>query len=426
MKKVLITLLAVLGISTLAYAQEHPGDHAMDAHASDSHKMSMQGMLGKYSASREASGTSWQPDASPHEGIHFSYEEWNAMVHGFATVIYNNQGGERGDQEIFGTNMLMAMAQRPLGQGTLGVRTMLSLEPWTVGQDGYALLLQTGETADGRTELIDRQHPHDFFMELAGTYSVPVTSESSVFVYAGLPGEPALGPPTFMHRFSGIEIPEAPITHHWLDSTHITFGVLTLGYIWNNFKIESSTFRGREPDEDRWDIEAPGIDSYSARLSVNPTEKLALQVSYGMIDSPEQLHPQVDTDRATVSASYHERWGETHWQTTLAWGRNMNDPGRNLDAGLLESTMTFAKTHTVFGRAETVEKDELFDDDAPRHGQIFHVNKVSLGYIYDFPEWNEMRWGVGGLGGVHFLPSSLDDTYDDTPVSFMVFVRAKI
>src|SRR5204863_8412876 len=111
----------------------------------------------------------------------------------------------------------------------LGGRVMLSVDPATVGKSGYPLLLQTDEAVNG-LPLIDRQHPHDLFMELAATYNHPLGRDGgSVFLYAGLPGEPALGPPTFMHRFSGTEIPEAPISHHWLDSTHITFGVVTGG-----------------------------------------------------------------------------------------------------------------------------------------------------------------------------------------------------
>lgn len=198
------------------------------------HKMghAMNGMLGAYSMTQESSGTSWQPESSPHQGIHLMKEDWMFMLHGSASVVYDDQRGKRGNRDAYSPNMLMGMAQHPLGLGTWGLRGMLSLEPLTLGRRGYPLLLQTGETADGVEPLIDRQHPHDLFMELASTYSIPINQESSAFVYFGLPGEPALGPPAFMHRFSGMEIPEAPITHHWLDSTHITYGVITLGTVW--------------------------------------------------------------------------------------------------------------------------------------------------------------------------------------------------
>src|SRR5581483_5012259 len=186
---------------------------------------SMPGMYGTYAMSRESSGTAWQPEAAPEGGLHIMRNGWMFMFHGFAEAVYDDQGGARGGRRVYSPNMVMGMAQHELGPGTWGLRAMLSLEPATIGQNGYPELLQTGETADGKTPLIDRQHPHDLFMELGTTYNLAIRDGESVFAYFGYPGEPALGPPTFMHRFSGEDIPEAPITHHWLDSTHVTFGV---------------------------------------------------------------------------------------------------------------------------------------------------------------------------------------------------------
>ena len=395
-----------------------------EQHAPEGHQM--EGFLGNYPMTREASGTSWEPQASPMEGFHWMAGDWMLMAHGFADIVYDNQGGKRGDEKFYSANMAMVMAQHPVGAGKFGLRTMLSLEPATIGSDGYPLLLQTGETSDGKTPLIDRQHPHDLFMELALTYSHPINDDSTAFAYFGFPGEPALGPATFMHRFSGMDIPEAPITHHWLDSTHITYGVGTLGYIWKNVKIDGSIFTGREPDEERWNFDKPKFDSYSVRLSFNPTEAWAFQVSCGWLNSPEQLEPKVDTERITASVSYHKSWKANHWQTTFAWGQNRNDPGEVLDGFLLESTVCFHNTHTIFGRAERVDKDELFLSSSPLADSVFTVNKVSLGYIYDFPKFKHVTFGVGGLGSAQFLPSSLDSAYGDTPLSFMLFVRAKL
>lgn len=394
-------------------------DHAERGHA-------MNGLYGPYPMTREASGTAWQPEASPMGGLHIMRGDWMIMLHGFAFGLYDYQGGDRGDRKFFSPNMLMGMAEHPLGPGTFGFRSMLSLEPATIGKTGYPLLLQTGETADGRTPLIDRQHPHDLFMELAASYSIPIHDDSAVFAYFGYPGEPALGPPTFMHRFSGMDNPEAPITHHWLDSTHITFGVATLGYVWRQFKVDGSIFTGREPDENRWNFDRARFDSYSGRLTWNPTKAWSMQVSYGSIHSPEELEPDRDVDRVTASVSYHYAWSENNWQTTFAWGRNIQHPGPNLDGYLLESLVNFRERHTVFARAERVEKDELFPPEDSRDGEVFTVNKVSLGYIYDFPKWMHIRFGLGGLGSVHVLPASLRSTYGDTPLSFMLFVRAKL
>lgn len=400
------------------------GNMHMEEHGDMS--MSMPGMYGQYPMTRESSGTAWQPEASPMEGLHLMRNDWMFMFHAFAFGVYDYQGGHRGDKKFFSPNMAMGMAQHPLGPGTFGIRTMLSLEPATIGKTGYPELLQTGETADGKTPLIDRQHPHDLFMELAATYSVPVGEKSSVFAYFGYPGEPALGPATFMHRFSGADIPEAPITHHWLDSTHITFGVATLGYVWDKLKFDGSIFTGREPDQNRWDFDRPRFDSYSARVTYNPTKNWSAQVSYGNIHSPEQLDPGVNQQRLTTSVSYQLHRDSFDWGTTLAFGEDFNHPGNDLYGLLLESTFVWQNVHTFFGRIENVQKDELFPPGDPRLGRVFNVTQASVGYIYDFEKWRHIKFGVGGLGSIALLPGSLTSTYGETPLSFMLFVRAKL
>src|SRR5689334_9042641 len=258
---------------------------ALPVAAQHDHDMMMQGALGPYAMSREASGTSWQPDDTPMEGFHAMTDDWMFMVHGYADLVYDRQGGDRGDEKVFVPGMFMAMGQRPAGPGTWAVRAMLSLDPM-MGAKGYPLLFQTGETADGQTHLVDRQHPHDLFMELATTYSVPV-GEGSMFGYVGLPGEPALGPPAFMHRASGMRIPEAPLAHHWLDSTHISMGVVTLGMRRGAWTFEASRFNGREPDAHRWDIETRRLDSTSARITWSPSPEWSIQASHADIRSPD-------------------------------------------------------------------------------------------------------------------------------------------
>jgi len=400
----------------MAGASAARGEHDHPMHES------MRAWFGPYGASREASGTSWQPESSAHQGIHAQFGEWSTMTHGFANLVYDDQGGPRGDTKTFVTSMLMMMGNRPVGEsGTFGLRAMLSADPaW--GKGGYPLLLQTGETADGQTPLVDRQHPHDLFMELAASYSHRLSQTSSVFAYVGLPGEPALGPPAFMHRFSGEDNPEAPISHHWLDSTHITYGVVTLGYVLGDWKLEGSVFRGREPDENRYDIETGKLDSASVRLSWNPTKDWALQVSRGHIVSPEQLHPDDDVDRTTASAIYQRDIGGARWQTTLAWGRNQPSHGDTTDAFLLESALLFSRVHTIFARAERTDKNELFVDSH----ETFTVGKLTAGYIYDFRDQGHFRLGVGGLVSVYSLPGELDSAYGSSPTSYMLFARLKI
>jgi hypothetical protein len=403
--------------------QDMPGMKGMAMH--EHQHMAMKGMYGPYPLTREASGTSWQPDRARHMGIHERRGAWMLMLHGMADLSYDHQGGDRGDEKVFSANMLMGMAQRELGPGRLGLRAMMSAEPATIGKSGYPLLLQTGETANGRGPLIDRQHPHDLFMELAGSYSVS-RGKRSLFLYGGLPGEPALGPPAFMHRFSASSIPLAPITHHWLDSSHITYGVLTAGAVLDRLKLEGSVFRGREPDQNRYGIESPKLDSYSYRVSLNPTPAWAFQASRGRLRSPEQLDPDIDVDRTTLSAIYARDWRAGHWESTLAWGQNRNRPGTRLDALTAESAVQLRGKHTIFARLERVKKDELFPPGDPRDGVVYGVGSALAGYRYDFWRQGHVALGLGALGTISSVPAAIRDVYGRDPASFLVFTHAEL
>ena len=400
---------------------EMPMDHAMPMHG----HAAMTGLYGSYPMTREASGTSWQPDRARHLGVHRMAGRWMLMLHGFADLVADDQGGPRGDEKRFGANMIMGMARRDLGPGRLGVRAMLSAEPATIGKRGYPLLLQTGETSDGRTPLIDRQHPHDLFMELSLSYSLSSGSRS-VFLYGGLPGEPALGPPAFMHRFSGAAFPQAPITHHWLDSSHITFGVLTAGAVAGAWKVEASAFRGREPDENRWDVETPKLDSHAFRLSWNPTPALALQASRGRLKGPESLEPGIDIDRTTASAIWAADLKPGHAEVTAAWGRNRDRPGPALDAFTAEAALEIAGRHTVFARAERVEKNELVPEGDPRAGTVYDVGSWSGGYRFDLWKRGHAAAGIGILATVAAVPAGLRGDYGTDPRSTMLFARVTL
>jgi hypothetical protein len=405
-------LLIVLA-SRGAYAQQQEGEG-----------MSMLGLLGPYDMTREASGTSWQPDSTPMDGVHAVQGPWLGMLHGYADLVYDDQGGARGNTQTYLTGMLMLMARRALADGAFGLRFMVSPDP-AMGPAGYPEIFQTGESANGVTPLIDRQHPHNLLMEAAATYSLDLSSHSSLFLYAGPAGEPALGPPAFMHRLSAEDNPEAPLTHHWLDSTHIAYGVVTGGYTIGAFKLEASAFNGREPDQHRYDVELGPLDSYSVRLSANPAPQWSLQVSSGHLVGPEQLQPGVNIDRTTASASYNAPLGQW-WQTTLAWGHNAPSVGRASDGWLLESAAQPLPRQTVFGRLERVAKDELFLPGAPLYGETFNINKLSLGYIYDVALLQSIRFGVGALVSLYRFPSALDGDYGEHPSSFMLFVRARL
>lgn len=407
---------------------EHAGHQMPDGTAMDrgghGGEHEMRGALGSYGMSREASGTAWQPDASLHSGVMARSGQWMLMGHALLNGVYDWQEGPRGAEKAFVSGMAMGMARREFGNGSaLQLKAMVSPDP-LMGKRGYPLHLASGETANGVDPLIDRQHPHDFFMELSASYSVRLGDKASLFVYGGLPGEPAFGPPAFMHRQSIMDSPEAPITHHWLDSTHITFGVVTAGIVVDRFKVETSRFNGREPDENRYDIETGPLDSTAVRVSFNPTRELSLQASWARLKTPEQLEPGENQTRWSASGIYTKRLGErSWWSTTLAWGRRSSEH-ENFDAAALESALALSDW-TLFGRAEYTENNELLFMGG-HHGPTFNVGKVSLGAIRDFRMAEHVKFGVGALVSANFVPRTLEALYDGEPKGAMVFVRLKI
>jgi len=421
-RTLIAALLAAGGLSP-AVAADSGDDPAPHVHAADAGESLA--LYGRYPMTREASGTSWQPDTTPEEGIQDMSGSWMTMLHGFVDVLDDDQAGPRGARQSVSTSMLMLMGRRQLPDAALGYHLMVSADP-LMGPRGYPELFQTGETADGVHPLVDRQHPHNLLMEAAGSYSVELARDSAAFVYGGIAGEPALGPPAFMHRASGMEDPLAPLSHHWLDSTHVTYGVVTGGYVWDRAKIEASAFNGREPDQSRYRVELGRLDSRAVRLSGNPLPELSLQISTGRLASPEQLAPDVSVRRTTASLTYAREILGARAQTTLAWGRNAAQPGAASSAWLLESTAVVAQRHTIFGRAEVVGKDELFLPGRALYGQAFTVDALSLGYLYDFAGWGRLRLGAGAMVTGYRFASALDSTYGAAPVSYLLFVRARL
>jgi hypothetical protein len=406
--------------SQMDHGQTAPMAVPMGAH--EAHQMTMTGALGPYAIERESSGTAWQPDSSEHPVVHLMSGDWTLMAHGVLNLVSDMQSGPRGDDKAFASGMLMGMARRPLGDGTLQFKAMVSPDP-LMGKRGYPLLLASGETANGRDRLIDRQHPHDFFMELSASISQNIGPKSSAFLYAGLPGEPAFGPPAFMHREAIMDSPEAPITHHWLDSTHITFGVVTAGLVLDRVKVEASRFNAREPDQHRWDIETGPLDSTALRVSWNPTRTLSLQGSWGHFTDPEQLEPGVDQKRWSASALWADQVAPS-WRAaaTIAWGRKAAHGHRD-DAIALEGSLEHGQW-TLFGRGEMAENRELTD---LHDGPAFRIGKVSAGAIRDFRLADHVSLGAGGLVSVNFVPDELAALYGgQSPAGAMAFLRLKL
>jgi hypothetical protein len=349
------------------------------------------------------------------------------MLHGAIFPRYTNVSTRRGDDRIDAPNWFMGMYSHPLGDSTqIGARLMMSLDPLTEGGRGYPLLFQTGESWHDQP-LHDRQHPHDLFDELSFSLSQKFEHDLSAYAYFGYPGEPALGPPAFMHRPSAMDDPDAPIGHHWQDSTHITFGVATLGAQWRNVKLEGSIFTGREPDENRYDFDQPRFDSYSGRVSWNPTKNLALQVSYGYIKSPEAVDPKTNIHRTTASAIYNLPLGhDANWSNSFVWGQNNATEEGKTQSFLIESNYQRGR-NTVYFRWERVQKSghELvlkpFDE-----SEIFPVSAYSLGYVRDLSHGKGIDIGLGTQFTFNDRPDSLDRYYgDDLGYAFQFFLRIR-
>jgi hypothetical protein len=377
--------------------------------------------------SREGSGTSWLPDSSPMYGKMFMFGEDMLMLHGAIFPRYTNVSTRRGDDRIDAPNWFMGMYSHPLGDSTqIGARLMMSLDPLTEGGRGYPLLFQTGESWHDQP-LHDRQHPHDLFDELSVSLSQKFGHDFSAYVYFGYPGEPALGPPAFMHRPSAMDDPDAPIGHHWQDSTHITFGVATAGLVWRNIKVEGSIFTGREPDEDRYDFDRPRFDSYSGRVSWNPTKNLALQVSHGYIKSPEAVDPKTNIHRTTASAIYNLPLGpDRNWSNTFVWGQNNTTGEGKTQSFLIESNYQRGRD-TVYFRWEHVAKSghELVLNEAA-HTRIFPVSAYTLGYVRDLSHGNGIDIGLGTQVTINNRPDTLDRYYgDDLGYAFQFFLRIR-
>jgi Heavy metal binding domain len=379
---------------------------------------------------REGSGTSWLPDSSPMYGRMFMFGRDMLMLHGAIFPRYTNVSTRRGDDRIDAPNWVMAMYSHPLGESTqIGTRLMMSLDPLTEGGRGYPLLFQSGESWHDQP-LHDRQHPHDLFDELSLSLSQQFAHDFSGYVYFGYPGEPALGPPTFMHRPSAMDDPDAPIGHHWQDSTHVTFGVATAGLQWSRFggiKIEGSIFTGREPDEDRYDFDRPRFDSFSGRISWNPTQNMALQFSHGYVKSPEALHPETKIHRTTASAIYNLPLGaDSNWSNTFVWGQNNATGEGKTQSFLIESNYQRGRD-TVYARWERVEKSghELVLKPADE-SEIFPVSGYTLGYVRDLSHGNGIDIGLGTQFTINDRPDRLDRYYgDDVAYAFQFFLRIR-
>ena len=376
------------------------------------------------------SGTSWQPASTQMNMLHKTAGEWLVMFHYNVIAGVNAQGGPRGVAKVESQNWFMPTALRRVGNGTLELRSMFSFEPFTFPPGGSPLLFQTGETYKGEP-IIDRQHPHDLFMELSASYTVPIGDRATWFAYFGYPGEPALGPVAFMHRASASENPSAPLSHHLQDSSHISFGVFTTGFTYRWFKIEGSIFNGREPGENRYNFEANPWTSRSARLWFAPNDNWSFQISHGLLKNPEALEPG-DVRRTTASVSYNRSFERGNWATSLIWGRNHENHGDDifhLNGYVAESILNFRDKNYLYTRLELVDKNQLLRPadrlllGITEHHPSFRIGAYTFGGARDLWTSEKLSMAIGGDVTFYSKPDLLNPVYGENPTSYRFFMR---
>jgi hypothetical protein len=354
-------------------------------------------------------------------------DSWRFMQDGVVFGLVNHQGGDRGGDELRVPNWWMGMATKKIGRSRLTLTSMLSLDAATVGERGYREIFQAGEAVDGEP-LIDRQHPHDLFMQLAAVWRIGFTERVGFTLAGGLVAEPALGPVAFMHRASAAEMPLAPLGHHTFDSTHIAFGAVTAAIDHGRVVLEASLFNAREPDQNRWDIEFGKLDSASARLWYKPSAAWELQVSTGHLKDPEEVEPG-NIQRTTASASWTKQSGTDGTAVAVGYGVNMTDHGPR-HATFAEMTRR-RRAVAGFGRLELLQPEVavLLHGTGADHEDAGNARPplaaFTAGAVRDVLRWRGFDGALGAAVTVYAVPGALRTYYGDHPVSFQFFFRLR-
>lgn len=428
MSRFLFTYAVFLAIAS-AQEPQHDMSHMQ-------HEMSQMNMPGMSQAEESlmnlASGTSMSPESFAMPMLMHHAEDWNLMFMGTAFLADTQQTGPRGADKFYSSNWGMFAADHDVGRGSFMFDLMLSLEPATVTERRYPELFQTGETAFGKP-LVDAQHPHDFIMALGVHYARPMGEHTTFQLYFAPVGDPALGPVAFPHRASASELPQAPLSHHWQDSTHIANDVITAGILYKKVRLEASGFYGSEPDESRWNIDYGPINSWSTRVSLFPARNWMAQVSVGRLARPERQEPG-DVVRATASIHYTRPMQGAHWSSSLIWGRNHKIlDHRDSNAYLAETVFPWRSKNFFTGRAELVDKDELFNDQpqleemlARTAGSSFRIGAYTAGYTRDIGTFQDIETGIGANFTSYFLPGAIKPYYGDHPIGVNVYLRLRL
>lgn len=363
------------------------------------------GLMVPVSASAQDPHAGHPPQASPG---------WQLMQDGLVLGLFNHQGGPRGGREFAVPNWWMGMWTRSENRQRLSLSAMLSLDAATLGKDGYREIFQVGETLDGQP-LVDRQHPHDFFMQLAASWRYSFADGTSLAISGGPAGEPTLGPVAFMHRRSAAGLTLTPLTHHTFDSTHISFGVIAAAFERKRWSLEASVFNGRDPDDERWDFDFGRLDSVAARVWLRPTDSVELQVSSGRLTDPEPLSPG-NVTRTTASASWSRPTTKGSAAVTAGYGVNAGHHGRR-HGGFGEFILERG-SNAISGRVE-FQQLEIIEPPVT-------VGAFALGAERKVATWKGFEGALGAQATFHRVPNELKPTYGSSPVSAQLFFRLRL
>ncbi len=442
--------MAIIGASLLSAGEPAPqvdpagsDQHMHDQPPAQDRQQGMQNMPGMHHQDMnsaemflmtESSGTGFQPSSWPMPMAMTRAGDCRLMWMAQAFIVDTQEAGPRGGDKFYSSNWGMLGAIHAFGGGSLMLRSMLSFEPATVTDRRYPLLFQAGETAYG-VPLVDAQHPHDFVMELSAQYAHPLGEKGTWNIYYAPVGDPAIGPVAYPHRASAMELPQASLGHHWQDSTHIANNVLTAGVTYRRVRIEASGFHGREPNENRWNIDWGSMNSWSSRLSVSPTKNWIAQVSVGRLQDPEASHPG-SIVRTTASVEYVQpAAGQNWWATSLVWGQNYKlDERRRTNAVLAETVAPFRRRNFITGRFEWSQRDELFEYNHALADQVtelngqsaFNVSAFTAGYTRDVPFFRGVQTGIGANATAYAIANALKPYYGDHPWGVNVFIRVRL
>ncbi len=441
-----------------------------------------------------SSGTSIEPASAPVPMWMGMRSGWQLMLHAnaFAANTQQQADSPRNRDAFFSTNWIMPMAQRAFGSerpdgsgstgGLLTLRTMLSFEPATIPHRNYPELFQQGETAYG-APIVDGQHPHDFWMEVAALYDLHLSKNTLFSLYAAPVGDPAVGPTAYPHRLSASEDPIAALGHHQEDSTHIAFNVVTGGLTYKWARVELGGFHGGEPEEAHWhfqpSVNGVAMDSVATRVTVSPTADWTGQYSIAHIHSPEALYPNEDQGRQTASVMYHHTFvsakapmkpmnmggqamgsmkgmdmgssggsmagkpmppmhmapqPRTDLSMTALWGRtrSLADSSKE-NSYLLEALLRFKASNYLWTRMENAGRSNellLTPGTALPEGftesPIGHVAAYSFGYDHDIALGPHLLAAPGVQFTAYRTPEQLRSSYGATPTAELVFVRFRL